>query len=67
MIFIDEIDAIGRARSEGPYLNEERETTLNQLLVEMDGYTPSLCHVVVVLPIIVVVGFTPIFSSCPVL
>ena len=39
MIFIDEIDAIGRARGRGGAMggNDERENTLNQLLVEMDG------------------------------
>lgn len=36
IIFIDEIDAVGRARSKSGY-NDERENTLNQLLVEMDG------------------------------
>ena len=40
IIFIDEIDAIGRARGKGPSLNtnDERESTLNQLLTEMDGF-----------------------------
>lgn len=40
IIFIDEIDAIGRARGKGPSLNsnDERENTLNQLLTEMDGF-----------------------------
>jgi len=40
IIFIDELDAIGKARSgaQGFVANEEREQTLNQLLVEMDGF-----------------------------
>ena len=39
MIFIDEIDAIGRARGKNMMQsNDERENTLNQLLVEMDGF-----------------------------
>jgi cell division protease FtsH len=40
IIFIDEIDAVGRARSRGAMTggNDERESTLNQLLTEMDGF-----------------------------
>ncbi len=39
IIFIDEIDAVGKAR--GNYRNDERESTLNQLLSEMDGFEDS--------------------------
>ncbi|ORY44209.1 ATP-dependent metallopeptidase Hfl [Rhizoclosmatium globosum] len=48
IIFIDEIDAIGKARGKGGMTggNDERESTLNQLLVEMDGFGSSE-HVVV--------------------
>ncbi|MGH7232001.1 MAG: ATP-dependent zinc metalloprotease FtsH [Nitrospiraceae bacterium] len=38
IIFIDELDALGKARGMGPIAHEEREQTLNQLLVEMDGF-----------------------------
>lgn len=41
IIFIDEIDAIGRTRGASPISHEEREQTLNQLLAEMDGFDPS--------------------------
>ncbi|KAI8091472.1 peptidase family M41-domain-containing protein [Gilbertella persicaria] len=48
IIFVDEIDAIGKARGKGGQMggNDERESTLNQLLVEMDGFDSSQ-HVVV--------------------
>ncbi|KAG0342287.1 AAA ATPase afg3 [Podila horticola] len=48
IIFVDEIDAIGKARGKGGQFggNDERESTLNQLLVEMDGFG-SHEHVVV--------------------
>ena len=40
IVFIDEIDAVGRARGKNPSMggNDERENTLNQLLTEMDGF-----------------------------
>ncbi len=39
IVFIDELDALGRARAQGPMgSHEEREQTLNQLLAEMDGF-----------------------------
>ncbi len=44
IVFIDEIDAIGKARSAGRGMvfgHDEREQTLNQLLVEMDGFDPT--------------------------
>eukprot|EP00871_Galdieria_phlegrea_P003671 jgi/Galph1/4304/GphlegSOOS_G2957.1 len=43
IVFIDEIDAIGRARGRGGLIggNDERENTLNQLLVEMDGFAAN--------------------------
>jgi len=43
IIFIDEIDAVGRQRGRGGFSggNDERENTLNQLLVEMDGFSPT--------------------------
>ncbi|PIT89038.1 MAG: cell division protein FtsH, partial [Candidatus Levybacteria bacterium CG10_big_fil_rev_8_21_14_0_10_36_7] len=43
IIFIDEVDAIGRQRGGGGIMggHDEREQTLNQILVEMDGFTPN--------------------------
>ncbi len=42
IVFIDEIDAIGKSRNSGMMGgNDEREQTLNQLLTEMDGFTPD--------------------------
>merc|ERR1719510_525861 len=43
IVFIDEIDAVGRKRGKGGFGggNDERENTLNQLLVEMDGFTTT--------------------------
>ena len=40
IVFIDELDAIGKSRSSGGFYggNDEREQTLNQLLAEMDGF-----------------------------
>lgn len=48
IVFVDEIDAIGKSRGKGKGMggNDERENTLNQLLVEMDGFASS-DHVVV--------------------
>lgn len=45
IIFIDEVDAVGKAR--GGNRNDERETTLNQLLTEMDGFEDSKGVIVV--------------------
>ena len=43
IVFIDELDAIGRARGGGNVLggHDEREQTLNQILTEMDGFSPN--------------------------
>ncbi|GIX60794.1 mitochondrial respiratory chain complexes assembly protein [Babesia caballi] len=44
IVFIDEIDAVGKKRAKGGFsagANDERENTLNQILVEMDGFKPS--------------------------
>jgi cell division protease FtsH len=43
IIFIDELDALGRSRSVGGFAgHDEKEQTLNQLLAELDGFDPSL-------------------------
>jgi cell division protease FtsH len=47
IIFIDELDAVGRSRGGSSLSHEEREQTLNQLLVEMDGFTQSESIVIV--------------------
>jgi cell division protease FtsH len=47
IIFIDELDAVGRNRGGTSLSHEEREQTLNQLLVEMDGFTQSESIIVV--------------------
>ena len=47
IIFIDELDAVGRSRGGQSLSHEEREQTLNQLLVEMDGFAPNQGIVVV--------------------
>ena len=42
IIFIDELDALGRSRASGPYGGyDEKEQTLNQLLAELDGFDPT--------------------------
>jgi cell division protease FtsH len=49
IIFIDELDAIGKSRSSGAFYggNDEREQTLNQLLTEMDGFAAGNTTVIV--------------------
>src|SRR5947208_5990874 len=47
IIFIDEIDAVGRQRGTSINTNDEREQTLNQLLVEMDGFDTRQAVVVI--------------------
>ena len=47
IVFIDELDAVGRSRGGTSLSHEEREQTLNQLLVEMDGFAPNRGIVVV--------------------
>ena len=48
IIFIDEIDAIGKQRNNGLGGNDEREGTLNQILTEMDGFTDSQKPIIVI-------------------
>jgi cell division protease FtsH len=47
IVFIDELDAVGRSRGGQSLSHEEREQTLNQLLVEMDGFAPNQGIVVI--------------------
>ncbi len=47
IVFIDELDAVGRSRGGTSLSHEEREQTLNQLLVEMDGFEPASGIVVI--------------------
>jgi cell division protease FtsH len=47
IVFIDELDAVGRSRGGNSLSHEEREQTLNQLLVEMDGFDPHKGIVVI--------------------
>lgn len=49
IVFIDELDAIGKSRASGPFMggNDEREQTLNQLLTEMDGFSATGSTVIV--------------------
>jgi cell division protease FtsH len=47
IIFIDELDAVGRSRGGNSLSHEEREQTLNQLLVEMDGFSQAESIIVV--------------------
>src|SRR5204862_7275938 len=47
IVFIDELDAVGRSRGGSSLSHEEREQTLNQLLVEMDGFESSSGIVVI--------------------
>jgi cell division protease FtsH len=51
IVFIDEIDAIGQSRGGGVRLmtNDEREQTLNQLLAEIDGFSTSAEHPVIIM------------------
>jgi cell division protease FtsH len=47
IVFIDELDAVGRRRGGNSLSHEEREQTLNQMLVEMDGFAPNAGVVVI--------------------
>lgn len=48
IIFIDELDSVGKNRAQGIYMggNDERENTLNQLLTEMDGFDPQVSIII---------------------
>jgi cell division protease FtsH len=49
IIFIDELDAVGKSRGKGVYVGgyDERENTLNQLLTEMDGFDPQVGIIII--------------------
>ena len=49
IIFIDELDAVGKSRGKGVYVGgyDERENTLNQLLTEMDGFDPQIGIIII--------------------
>lgn len=47
IVFIDELDAVGRQRGANAAAHEERDQTLNQLLVEMDGFDPQSSIIVI--------------------
>ena len=47
LVFIDELDALGKTRGSSPISNDEREQTLNALLVEMDGFDPNAGVIIV--------------------
>ncbi len=50
IIFIDELDAVGKSRGQGLYIGggyDERENTLNQLLTEMDGFDPQIGVIII--------------------
>ena len=65
IIFIDEIDAVGRQRGAGlGGGNDEREQTLNQMLVEMDGFDTN-SSVIVILPRTAQTCLTRIAASGP--
>ncbi|MGC2310526.1 MAG: ATP-dependent zinc metalloprotease FtsH [Candidatus Babeliaceae bacterium] len=48
IIFIDELDAVGGKRTASAYRNDERDQTLNQLLVEMDGFESAQTPIIVI-------------------
>ncbi|MDJ0626395.1 MAG: ATP-dependent zinc metalloprotease FtsH [Candidatus Caenarcaniphilales bacterium] len=48
IVFVDEIDAVGRQRGAGFGGHDEREQTLNQLLVEMDGFDSSNTNIIII-------------------
>ncbi len=65
IIFIDEIDAVGRQRGTSINSNDEREQTLNQLLVEMDGFDTRQAVVVIGVPLATNVDLITIARATP--